>query len=55
MDEWNGWMGGRASGRADGRTDGCDGRMDGRADGRTEIDFIMGTATITLCAGGTQS
>ena len=41
MDGWmNGWMGGW---------------KDGWMDGRTEIDFIMGTATITLCAGGTQS
>ena len=35
-----------------------DGWMDGwAADGRTEIDFkvIIGTAIISLCAGGTQS
>ena len=32
-----------------------DGWAGGRADGWAEIDFITGTATITLCAGGTQS
>ena len=44
------------------RTDGMDGWMDGwagggRTDGQTEVDFkvIMGTATINLFAGGTQS
>ena len=38
-----GWMDGWAGG--------------GQMDGQTEIDFkvIMGTATISLCAGGTQS
>ena len=48
MDEW-------MDGRADGRMGWMDGWAGGRADGRTEIDFIMGTATITLCAGGSQS
>ena len=54
----DGWMDRWAGGRADG----WDGWMDGwagggRTDGQAEIDFkvIMGTATISLCAGGTQS
>ena len=60
MDGWR--AGGRAGGQADGRTDGMDGWMDGwtggRTDGRTdrptEIDFIMGTATITVCRSYTE-
>ena len=51
----NGWLDGRMDGRAGGRTDGMDGWAAGWRDRQTEIDFIMGTATITLCAGGTQS
>ena len=55
MDRWagerkDGWDG------MDGWMDGwMDGRSGGRTDERTEIDFITGTATITLFAGGTQS
>ena len=44
-------------GPAGGRMDGIVGWMGGqRTDGQTEIDFkvIMGTATISLCAGGIQ-
>ena len=50
----DGWMDGRAGGRTDGMDRWAGG---GRMDGQTEIDFkvIMGTATISLCAGGTQS
>ena len=55
-------MDGRAGGRVDGRMgwmDGwmggrTDGQMDGRTDRQTEIDFIMGTAAITLCAGDSK-
>ena len=47
----DGWAGGRMGWMDDGWAGG------GRMDGQTEIDFkvIMGTATISLCAGGTQS
>ena len=54
----DGWMDGWMDGSVGGRTDGMDGWAGGgRTDGQAEIDFkvIMGTATISLCAGGTQS
>ena len=47
-------MDGWAGERADGWDGWMDGRTDGRMDRQTEIDFIMGTATITFCRRYTE-